>query len=84
MLAGLLVVLGLAAWWLWSGYWVGLSFVDAIGFMSPSTAASALIALSDSDVLYYVFADAPLFSLLLVAGAVLLAAKQVLRVVEKP
>jgi hypothetical protein len=71
MLAGLLVVLGLAAWWLWSGYWVALSLVDAIGFMNPSTAASATIALSDSDVLYFVFADAPLYGFLLVVGAAL-------------
>jgi hypothetical protein len=84
MLAGLFVVLGLAAWWLWSGYWVALSLVDAIGFISPSTAASAIDALSDSDILYFVFVDAPLYGLLLVAGAVLLAAKQVIRVVEKP
>jgi hypothetical protein len=84
MLAGLLVVLGLAAWWLWSGYWVGLSLVDAIGFMSPSIAASAIDVLSDSDILYFVFVDAPLYGLLLVVGAVLLAGEQVLRVVEKP
>lgn len=79
LLAGLLVALGLAAWWLWSGYWVGLSLVDAIGFVSPSTAASAIIVLSDSDILYFVFVDAPLYGLLLVVGAVLLAAEQVLR-----
>jgi hypothetical protein len=79
LLAGLLVVLGLAAWWLSSGYWVGLSLVDAIGFVSPSTAASAIIVLSDSDVLYFVFVDAPLYGLLLVVGTVLLAAEQVLR-----
>jgi hypothetical protein len=84
MLAGLLVVLGLAAWWLWTGNWVALSVVDAVGLMSPSTAASATIALSDSDILYFVFVDAPLYGLLLVAGAVLLATNQVIRVVEKP
>jgi len=72
LLAGLLVVLGLAVWRLWSGYWVALSVVDAIAFMSPSTAASATDALSDSDILYFVFADAPLYGLLIVAGAALL------------
>ena len=71
MLAGLLVVLGLTTWWLWTGNWVALSFVDAIALMSPSTAASATITLSDSDVLYFVFADAPLYGLLLVVGAIL-------------
>ena len=71
MLAGLLVVLGLAAWWLWSGYWVALSLVEAIALMSPSTAAFATITISDSDVLYFVFAEAPLYGLLLVVGAVL-------------
>ena len=71
MLAGLLVVLGLMAWWLWSGYWVTLSFVDAIALMSPSTAALATITISDSDVLYFVFVDAPLYGLLLVVGATL-------------
>ena len=71
MLVGLLVVLGLATWWLWTGIWVALSFVDAIALMSPSTAASATITLSDSDVLYFVFADAPLYGLLLVVGAIL-------------
>jgi hypothetical protein len=81
MLAGLLVALGLAAWRFWSGYWLELSFVDAIGLASPS--ASATIALSDSDVLYFVFADAPLYGLLLLVGAVLLAVEQVARVVEK-
>jgi len=72
MLVGLLVVFGLAALWLWTGYWVALSFVDAIGLMSPSTAALATIALSDnSGVLYFVFADTPLYGLLLVVGAAL-------------
>ena len=71
ILAGLLVVLGLAAWWLWSGYWVALSFIEAIALMSPSTAAFATITLSDSDVLYFVFVDAPLYGLLLVLGAIL-------------
>ena len=71
MLAGLLVVLGLAAWWLWSGYWVALSLVEAIALMSPSTAAFATITISDSDVLYFVFAEAPFYGLLLVVGAVL-------------
>ena len=83
MLAGLLVVLGLAAWRFWSGHWLELSFVDAIGLVSPSAAASATIALSDSDVLYFVFADAPLYGLLLLVGAALLAVEQVARVVEK-
>lgn len=72
MLAGLLVVLGLAAWWHWTGYWAALSFVDAIGLMSPSTAALATIALSEnSGVLYFVFADTPLYGLLLEVGAAL-------------
>lgn len=71
MLAGLLAIFGLAAWWLWTGNWVALSVVDAIGFMYPSAAASATEALSDSDILHFVFADAPLYGLLLVAGAVL-------------
>jgi hypothetical protein len=62
---------------------VALSFVDAIGFMSPSTAASATIALSDSDILYFVFVDAPFYGLLLVAGVVLFAGHQVVRVSRK-
>jgi hypothetical protein len=71
MLAGLLVVLALAARWLWSGYWVALSVVDAIGLISPGAAAQATDSLSDSDILYFVFAEAPLYSLLLVLGLVL-------------
>ena len=71
MLAGLLVVLALAARWLWSDYWVALSVVDAIGLISPGTAAQATDALSDSDILYFIFAEAPLYSLLLVLGPVL-------------
>jgi hypothetical protein len=84
LLAGLLVVLGLATWWLWGGYWVALSVVDAIAFMSPSTAASATDALSDSDILYFVFADAPLYGLLLVTGAALLVGRQVAKGTGKP
>jgi hypothetical protein len=71
MLAGLLVVLALVARWLWSGYWVALSIVDAIGLISPGTAAQATDTLSDSDSLYFVLAEAPLYGLLLVLGAVL-------------
>ncbi len=74
MLAGLLVVLALAAWWLWSGYWVALSVVDAIGLWSPSTAALATDALGDSEVLYFVFAEAPLQGLLPAVGAALFVA----------
>jgi hypothetical protein len=71
LLAGLLVVLVLAAWWLWSGYWLALSVVDAMGLISPSTATLATDTLSDSDVLYFVLAEAPVYALLLVVGAVL-------------
>jgi hypothetical protein len=71
LLAGLLGILALAAWWLWSGYWLAISMVDAIGLVSPSTAAMATTTLSSIDILYFVFAEAPLYSLLLVVGAVL-------------
>ena len=74
MLAGLLVVLALAAWWLWSGYWVALSVVDAIGLLNPGIAALATDTLSDSEVLYFVFAEAPLYGLLPVVGAALFVA----------
>lgn len=82
MFAGLLVVVGLAAWWLWFGNWLAISLIDAIGFMGPSIAAWATMAVSNFDVLYFVFADAPLYALLLVTGAVLLLGIQLARVVE--
>ena len=83
MLAGLLVVLGLAAWWLWTDSWLGLSLVDSIGLLSPGTAALATELFSDSDILYFVFAEAPLYGLLLGVGAVLFAGSQAVRVVER-
>jgi hypothetical protein len=71
MLTGLLVMLALVARWFWSGSWVALSVVDAIGLISPASAALATDTLSDSDILYFVLAEAPLYGLLFVLGAVL-------------
>lgn len=82
MLAGVLVVGGLVVWWLWFGDWLGISLIDAIGFISPSIAAWASIAVSNFDVLYFIFADAPLYGLLLVTGAVLLLGVQLARVIK--
>jgi hypothetical protein len=74
MLTGLLVVFALAARWFWSGSWAALSVVDAIGLISPGTAAEATGILSDSDLLYFVLAEAPLYGLLFMLGAVLFLA----------
>lgn len=68
---GLLEILGLAGWWLWTGNWVALSFVDAIGLIDPGTSALTTLLLSGSDVLYFVFADTPLYGWLLGLGATL-------------
>jgi hypothetical protein len=76
--AGLLVVLGLSGWWLWTNHWVSLSLVDAIGIMSPTAAASAISMLSDSDVFYFILADSPLYLFLMAVGGCLFAAGRIM------
>jgi hypothetical protein len=71
ILAAALVLLALVGWWLKSGVWVALLLVDAVNLLSTKVTSTATILLSDFDALYYVFAEAPLYALLLAFGAVL-------------
>lgn len=70
LLAGSLAVAGLAIWWFLTGYWIALSLIDSVGFLSPHAAASASMFLSESDVFYFIFAEMPLYGLLFALGGV--------------
>lgn len=67
-LAGMLVFIGLSVLALRSGHWPGVSLVDVIAFIDPAISARMAIALSDSDILFFVLADSPLYGWLLGVG----------------
>lgn len=83
LVAGGLVVLTLAVWWLSTGHWIAVSLIDSIGFLSPHGAASASIFLSESDVFYFIFAEMPLYGLLFVLGGLALLSGLFFRAARK-
>ena len=82
LLAGSLLVLALTLWWLRTGDWLALSSIDALGLMSPIAAAWTAMIVSDFDIFYFVFAEAPLYSVLLISGAILLIGIQIARAAD--
>ncbi len=79
LIAGCLAVVALAVWWLLTGYWVLLSLIDSVALLSPNTAAAASAFLSESDVFYFIFAEMPLYGLLVTLGGVLILLGQILK-----
>ena len=74
--AGGLVIAALAIWWSLTGHWVALSLIDSVGFLSPKNAATASVFLSESDVFYFIFAEMPLYGLLMTLGGALILIRQ--------
>jgi hypothetical protein len=80
-----LVELGRAAWWLKTGYWISLSFLDALDFVDVATSAWLAVQIGEiawaglQDLVWYTLAEAPLAGLLAVDGGVLVAMGRILR-----
>ena len=72
LIAGGLVTAALAIWWSLTSHWVALSLIDSVGFLSPKNAAAASVFLSESDVLYFIFAEMPLYGLMFALGGLVI------------
>lgn len=74
IIAGLLVLLALTLNYVLYGHWFALSLVDTITLLSPGATVSIGMLVSESDVSYFIFADAPQYAVLMVVGMGLLIA----------